>query len=172
MRYDEKAECTFEKSEVLALYTEQDFSHIKNQKKNRLLLLWLPVLPLLAALIYSLVIRQEWLTVALTILTGCYLLFTHGLLVAPVIAYYQHMDQVMHGRTRTITGAFKEMDETPVLREGVRYYAMLLNVGRMEEEEDDRLFYYDANLPRPDWQKGDQLTLTYHDKAVGAWKKA
>ena len=67
---------------------------------------------------------------------------------------------------------FKEMEETAVMREGVKYYPMMLSVGDMDNPEDDRLFYYDANLPRPDWQIGDMLTVTAHDKALGAWVKA
>ena len=30
----------------------------------------------------------------------------------------------------------------------------------------------DANLPRPDWKQGEMLTVTSHDKAVGAWVRA
>ena len=48
----------------------------------------------------------------------------------------------------------------------------MINVGVMEDEKDDRLFYYDANLPRPDWQAGETLTITAHDKSVGAWERA
>ena len=72
---------------------------------------------------------------------------------------------------RELTGAFKEMEEGTVVRDGVRYYPVLLNVGNMEGEEDDRLFYYDANLPRPDWRRGEMLTVTAHDKAMGAWTR-
>ena len=43
---------------------------------------------------------------------------------------------------------------------------------RMENPEDDRLFYYDANLPRPDWKIGEMLTVTAHDKSLGAWERA
>ena len=49
--------------------------------------------------------------------------------------------------------------------------ALTVNVGNMESEEDDRLFYYDANLPRPDWRRGEMLTVTAHDKAMGAWTR-
>ena len=49
---------------------------------------------------------------------------------------------------------------------------MTLNGGDMESQEDDRLFYYDANLPRPDWKRGEQITVTAHDKALGAWTRA
>lgn len=160
------------KARFSILYTEQDFATIKAQKNKRQMAVLLPALLMLAAIVYSLILRLEWLTVLLTILLGAYLIFMHGIYLAPVAAYYQHLNQVMHGRTRKLTGAFKEMEETAVYREGVRYYAMLVNVGRMEDEEDDRLLYFDANLPRPDWKKGDMITFTHHDKAVGAWEKA
>ena len=89
-----------------------------------------------------------------------------------MIAYGRHLDEVLHGRVRTLTGAFKEMDEGTVVREGVTYHPMLLSVGDMDSPEDDRLFYFDANLPRPDWQRGEKLTIVSHDKAVGRWERA
>lgn len=154
------------------MYTEQDYADICAQKKKRLILCAIPMAILFAVLVYSLVIRLEILTVATTILLGCIWIFVYGLFIKPVSAYCKHMDLVMHGRVRTLTAAFKEMDDTPALRDGVQYYAMLMNVGRMDDEEDDRLFYYDANLPRPDWKQGEMLTITYHDKALGKWERA
>ena len=53
------------------------------------------------------------------------------------------------------------------LRDGVKYYPMMISVGDMENPEDDRLFYFDANLPRPDWKTGEMLTVTAHDKSMG-----
>ena len=67
---------------------------------------------------------------------------------------------------------FKEMETQIVMRDGVQYYPMMISVGDMEDPEDDRLFYYDAYLPRPDWKPGELLTLTAHDKALGAWTRA
>ena len=63
------------------------------------------------------------------------------------------------------------MEEIAVDRDGVKYYPMMLSVGNMDDPEDDRLFYYDANLPRPDWKCGEMLTVTAHDKALGAWAR-
>lgn len=154
------------------MYTEQDYADICAQRKKRIILCTIPLVLLFAVLIYSLIIRLEALTVAATILMGLIWLFVHGLFIKPVSAYRRHMDQVMHGRVHTLTAAFKEMDDLPVLREGVRYFGMLMNVGRMDNEEDDRLFYYDANLPRPDWKQGEMITITYHDKALGKWERA
>ncbi len=153
------------------MYTEQDYRDICAQANRRWAALLIPSALVLAGVVVSFIFRQKIVTMALSALLGMGFIFCYGLLIAPVTAYRRHLDEVLHGRVRQTTGAFKEMEEQSVLREGVRYYPMMINVGKMEEPEDDRLFYYDANLPRPDWQAGDMLTVTAHDKALGAWKK-
>ena len=154
------------------MYTEQDYADIRGQVKRRFLALSVPAALLLAGVIVSFVLRIRWLTTGLSLLLGVLCIFGYGMLLSPVIAYRRHLDEVLHGRVRSTTGAFKEMEEQAVLRDGVRYYPMMLSVGDMENPEDDRLFYYDANLPRPDWKIGEMLTVTAHDKALGAWVRA
>lgn len=152
------------------MYTEQDYEDIRTQLGNRLIAFGIPAVLLLAGVVVSLVYRVEWATILLTALLGCACVFVYGLLLSPVIAYKKHLDGVLHGRTREIAGQFKEMGEAPALRDGVQFFPVTLSVGRMDEPKDDRLFYFDANLPRPAWQPGDALVLTVHDKAIGAWK--
>ncbi len=154
------------------MYTEQDYTEIRGQIRRRSLALGIPAVVLLAGVIVSFVCRIKWLTMGLSVLLGAFCIFGYGMLLYPVTAYGRHLDEVLHGRGRSTTGAFKEMEEQAVLREGVRYYPMMISVGDMENPEDDRLFYYDANLPRPDWKVGEMLTVTAHDKALGAWVKA
>ena len=154
------------------MYTEKDFSDICEQLKKRWLALGIPALALLAAVIVSFVFRIRWLTMALSLALGAFCIFSYGMLLSPVIAYRKHLDEVLHGRVRSTTGAFKEMETQAVMRDGVKYYPMMLSVGDMEDPEDDRLFYYDANLPRPDWKTGEMLTVTAHDKSLGAWERA
>lgn len=154
------------------MYTEQDFQDISAQLKKRIITFSIPAIMMLALVIIFFILRNQALTTIASLLLGAYGIFAFGMFIHPVFAYRRHLHYVLHGRVRKLTGAFKEMDETIALRDGVRYYAMLINVGKMENPEDDRLFYYDANLPRPDWQVGDMITITSHDKNVGAWEKA
>ena len=154
------------------MYTEQDYTEIRGQIRRRSFALGVPAVVMLAGVIVSFVFRIKWLTMGLSVLLGAFCIFGYGMLLYPVRAYGRHLDEVLHGRVRSTTGAFKEMEEQAVLREGVRYYPMMISVGDMENPEDDRLFYYDANLPRPDWKVGEMLTVTAHDKALGAWVKA
>ncbi len=160
------------RKEERALYTEQDYSDIRGQIKRRELALGIPAVLMLAGIIVSFVFRVRWLTISLSLILGIWCIFGYGMLLYPVIAYGRHLDEVLHGRVRSATGAFKEMESQAVMRDGVKYYPMMISVGDMENPEDDRLFYYDANLPRPDWEVGDMITVTAHDKALGAWQKA
>ncbi len=153
------------------MYSEQDFADISRQLKERLIVLGIPAALMLAGIVTSVVFRVQWLTMLLTAAEGFFCLFAYHMLLWPVIAYRSHLNDVLHGRVHTIKGAFKEMEEEAVLREGVLYYPLMLSVGNMDDPEDDRLLYYDANLPRPDWKQGDPLTVTVHDKAVGAWAR-
>ena len=154
------------------MYTEQDYTDICNQLKRRWLALGIPAAVLFVAVIVSFVFRIKWLTIALSVALGAFCIFSYGMLLSPVIAYRRHLDEVLHGKVRNTTGAFKEMESQPVMRDGVKYYPMMISVGDMENPEDDRLFYYDANLPRPDWKTGETLTVTAHDKSMGAWVRA
>ena len=154
------------------MYTEQDYADICSQLKRRWIALGIPSALLLGAVIVSFIFRIKWLTIALSILLGAGCIFCFGMLLSPVIAYKKHLDEVLHGKVRSTTGAFKEMEAQIVMRDGVQYDPMMISVGDMEDPEDDRLFYYDANLPRPDWKTGEMLTVTAHDKALGAWARA
>ena len=153
------------------MYTEEDFARIAKLKKRRMLCLWIPFSVLAALIIILAVIRvPEIYVTALTILAGTGAIFFHGMFISPVIAYFRHLDNVMHGRTRTVSGAFKEMGEESVDKDGVAFYPMMISVGNMADEEDDRLLYYDASLPRPDFEPGRMMTFTVHDKAIGKFE--
>ncbi len=154
------------------MYTEQDYADICSQLKRRRLALGVPALVLLGLVIVSFIFRIKWLTMTLSVLLGAGCIFCYGMLLSPIIAYKKHLDEVLHGKVRSTTGAFKEMETQIVMRDGVKYYPMMISVGDMEDPEDDRLFYYDANLPRPDWKIGEKLTVTAHDKSLGAWVRA
>lgn len=154
------------------MYTEQDYQAYRKQLKKRSILLGIPAVLMLIGIIISFIVRIQWLTIGLTMLCGCYCIFCHGMLLHPISAYIKHIDHILHGRTHQLTGLFKEMEDTVVVREGVEYRPMLMSVGNLQNPEDERLFYYDAHLEKPDWQVGEKLTLTAHDKYVGKWERA
>ena len=153
------------------LYSETDFQSITGQLKKRRLAIWIPfVLALLLILVLAVQRVSQVIVIILTIVSVGALIFCEGMFVHPISCYHKHIDSVLHGKTHTVKGFFRTMEADPVIREGVSYYPVILNVGTANDEKDDRLLYFDANLPRPDWQAGEFLSMTAHDKAIGSWK--
>lgn len=152
------------------MYTPQDYAEITAQKNKRLWLLLVPCALLLCALIYSLVIRLQWLTTVLTILLGMVFIFCYCMFLAPVVAYQRHVEHALHGKVRQTTGGLKEIEETPVWRDGLEVIPLLININRMDNEEDDRLFYWDARRPLPEYILGQTVTLTSYDKLITNWQ--
>jgi len=178
---------SYRRIEECALYTEQDYQDICAQARRRWIALLIPCALLFCGVIACFGWREQinqWLgapassetaqhlALGLTALAGVVFVFCQGVFISPVLCYRRHLDGVLHQRTRQTTGAFKQMELAPVTRDGVRFYPFLINVGKMTDEEDDRLFFWDVTLPIPNWQPGQKITVTAHDKALGAWEYA
>ena len=61
-------------------------------------------------------------------------------------------------------------DDMDIIREGVPCRPFMLNVGEVKDEKDDRLLYWDAHLPLPQWQEGAKLWVSTFDKSVCDWR--
>lgn len=153
------------------MYTQSDLEEISAQLRRRIGLWTLPQLPLMAALIYTLIIRHQVLTTAVSVLMGWIAIFAAGISIAPVAAYRKFLRGLLIGRKREMSGIFKGFDQDTVMRDKVRYVPLMLNVGDINDPKDDRLFYWDTNIPLPDWQLGDKLWISSHDKSVADWRK-
>ena len=154
------------------MYTERDLQDINQQFKRRLTIYAVPATLLIAAIVVSLVYRNELATELLFIALGALSIFCWGLYLSPVHAYRKYVKSLLRGRNRTNVGYFKGFDDEIVERDGVKLIPFLINVGNKQDELDDRLFYLDANLPTLEWQVGDLLAITSQDKAVISWQRA
>ncbi len=153
------------------MYTQSDLEQTLAQKKKRWMLLAVPEAVLVAVIVYSLVIRQEWLTSLTSCVAGALLIFVYDLAIKPLSCYARHLQGVLQGRTRTLEGTFKQLDMQPSVVDGVYYRGMIVSAGDPTDEEDDRLFYYDTEKPLPQLQPGDKLRVTYHDREVANLEK-
>ena len=73
------------------MYTQLDLDQINAQEQKRWRLLVIPEVLLLAALVYSLVIRVEWLTTALTCVMAFLFIFCYGIAIKPLRCYAKHL---------------------------------------------------------------------------------
>lgn len=148
------------------IYTEADYTAIKQQKNKRWLLLLIPCAVLLAVLIYSLVIRLEWLTSAATILIGAILIAGYDFAIKPLHCYQKHLNNCLHGRTRECELPFIKLSENIDVVDGVRCRQMLCADEDAKGRPYERLFYFDAEKEFPAAKEGDMLHIIHHDLAV------
>lgn len=149
-----------------AIYTEQDYSDITAQLKKRWFVASIPCLLLLAVLVWSLIIRLEWLTTTCTILIGVILIAGYDLFIKPIACYRRHLDNVLYGRARESTLPFLAISDDMNLVDGVTYRSVTCQdvdgKGRLYE----RLFYFDTTKAFPDFQTGDMLRIIHHDLVI------
>lgn len=148
------------------MYETKDLQAANQLLKKRWLATSIPCVIGLVAIVISFVVRIEWLTIVLTVLTGGAFIFCFGLYISPAASYARFVSNMLNGRMRTYTGVYKAIGKSPCTREGVSFYSILINVGEKDLEEDDRLFYYDVQKGTPPFAFGDRVTVTSHDKGV------
>ena len=153
------------------LYSQEDAHTNEVQMKGVWMLLGvISVLPL-AALVASLVVRMEWLTIAITVLWGGMLIFWGEMKFAPVWAYRRYLRAMENGLTREAEGVLVSLAEEGTYKEGVFFSSMILNVDEKLVPEGERLFYVDRCKDLPALVPGDRVHLTSHGNYVVAWEK-
>ena len=150
------------------MYGENDLLCAKKKEQRALLMLLIPAIILLGGVIWSFAVRIKWLTILLSVLCGCWSVFVHSNLLVPRRAYSRHIDSALHEAGKEAEGRFLRMEETPLERNDVNFYAFYINVGEKGDPEDDRLFYYDALKAAPDWHSGDRVRVRSYDKFVSS----
>jgi len=149
-----------------AIYTEADYAAIHQQKNKRWLILTIPCVVLLGVLVYSLIIRLEWLTSACTVLIGAILIAGYDLAIKPLHCYEKHLKNCLHGRTRECELPFIKLSETVDVVDGVHYRQLLCADVDGKGRPYERLFYFDAEKEFPSVKEGDLLHIVHHDLAV------
>jgi hypothetical protein len=152
------------------MYTQEHVISLSQQKKKRQFISGVVLAVPLIVLVVSLFARLEWLTILSSIVFFVLLILLWDLFVGPVARYLRFVKDAVTGRGVSTQGRFKTWEEGISKRKGVNYRSFLINVGDMAEEEDDRLYYFDANLPTPDWKHGDSLTVISSEKNVVEWQ--
>ena len=153
------------------MYSHQDLDDISKQLKKRASAWGIPGALLLAGIVLSVIYRIAWLSITLVILLSFMMIFSWGLFLSPVRKYRIFVSSALNGRNRSIQGHFRFFEKEEAVRDGVRFVPFYINISGGIEEEDDRLFYFDSNLPLPTWQPGEKLLIASQDKAVISWQR-
>ena len=78
------------------------------------------------------------------------------------------MRNVLHGRTHTLLCSFDSLSMEVSVVDGVRYYSLIFIDTDDRGRPYERLFYFDCEKPLPKFQKGDRVSVVYHDKELAS----
>jgi hypothetical protein len=149
-----------------AVYTQDDFTAIGLQIRRGIFLAAVLAAVAFVLIGFTLAWRIQWATMAVTFLWGALTIFLWGMKLTPPLAYRRHLRETHQGLSRQVIGKLVRFDVDPTFREGSDFYAFLVNVGPVDDPEDERLFYWDAQKPRPHTALGNRVEITSHGNDI------
>ena len=161
---------------MLTLYNEEMFTALRGQVKKRQILAFAVLAVFLLAAVWTLSVdnhkenRPILATTLLVIAGGCAFIFLWDLTIKPLRCYARHMDNALHGRGHQINAVFNRVGAEDSLVDGVLFRDLIF-LGEADKHGDrDRLFYWDRELPLPDFQPGQEIEVTYYDRFMTGYR--
>ena len=152
------------------MYTEKDFLSANKQKKIRLTLFAVLVLAFLAAMFAFNAMRIQPLSITCAVVGFIVCYFIWSFKVSPWVKYDKHLKEVKSGQKRKTDCEIMYFTDETRLVDGVEVHELVARVGK--EEEDERLYYWDADKARPDLKEGDKVSIISYGNFVVELKNA
>ena len=148
------------------LYTSSDLQQISSQLKKRYIILGIILAVILAVFVYSMIIRVEWLSIAAIVLFGAVSVFVIDLFCMPLHRYKKLIVSALSGRTHTETLEYSETEAESSFVEGVACRGLIFLGQPDKHGTREQRYYWDREIPLPDFKAGDQVTLKYTGRNI------
>jgi len=109
---------------------------------------------------------SQVIVVAVTLVWGAMLIFFWGMKMSPLLSYRRYLKEIRQGLTRVVEGIVTRFDTDTTFRDGLSFYAMIVNTGDSNDPEDERLLYWDARLKRPGISLGSKVSIRAHGNDI------
>ena len=125
-------------------------------------------LVLFAAMIVMNKLRIQAASMAIAGVGFAVVYFLWSFKVSPWYKYNRYLRDMKDGRTRTAECDFVCFSDETRMHDGVEVYELIVKVG--EEEEDERLYYWDIDKDKPVLKEGDRLEVESYGNFVVNFK--
>ena len=151
------------------MYTEDYFNIIKKQTLLRVALFIALVCFFVAAMFTFNALRLMVPTCASAAIGFVFSYFIWSFKISPYVKYNRYLKEVRVGQKRTTRCEFRYFTPETRIRDGVEVHDMVVAVGK--EEEDERLFYWDQDMKKPEYTEGDRIEVLSYGNFVVDCKK-
>lgn len=169
---------------TLSVHSDADRQKLRQRIHRALGLFGLLMLIAAAAVVAALIWRNptqmnnpnempsQIIVTAVTLVFGAMIIFLWGMKMTPLLSYRKYLKEISSGLTRDVEGTIVSFDADTTFRDGVSFYALIVNIGDLQEPEDERLLYWDAQLPKPaDIAPGDHVRFHAHGNDIIGYEK-
>lgn len=153
------------------LYSEKDLQKLSGQLKKRFLAIGCILAVILAVFVVSMIIRAEWLSIVSFILFFAGAVFAVDLFCLPLHRYKKLITSALTGRTHTEELEYEKTEEDSSVVDGVPCLGMIFLGAPDKHGAREQRFYWDRELPLPDFVPGDQITLKYTGRNIIGYQK-
>lgn len=109
---------------------------------------------------------SQYIAIGITLLWGAITIFLWSMKLTPLLCYRRYLKEIGRGLSREVEGRVVRFEKDATFREGLTFYAMLVNIGQTDDQEDERLLYWDARLDRPGVEPGDRVCIRAHGNDI------
>ncbi|MBR2822490.1 MAG: hypothetical protein IKE24_02250 [Clostridia bacterium] len=158
------------------MYNEGMFARLSGQVKKRQVLVFAVAALFLAAAVFTLILddhkenRPILATTLLVIAGGSVFIFFWDLTVRPLRCYARHMDAALHGRTHQVLAVFDRVGADDSMVDGILFRDLVFLGEADKHGVRDRMFYWDRELPLPDFRPGQEVMITYYDRFMTGYE--
>ena len=150
------------------MYTEEYFAKIKSDTLLRVILGLILIAAFLALVIVFTVLRLQIPQMAAAGVGFVLTYFVWYFKISPWTRYNRFMKEMRTGKKRTGVFTYEEIASETRMYDGVEVWDVQMNEG--DNEEDKRLFVFDADMPVPEFRAGDRVEVTSYGRFVTEYK--
>ena len=152
------------------LYSEKDIIQINQQLKKRYTVIFIIFALFLALVIWSFVVRIQWLSMVAVFLAGVTFIFGIDVFCLPLHRYRKLITSALTGRTHTGAFEFKEAESDISMIDGISCKSLIFLGEPDKHGSREQRFYWDAERPLPDLKPGDPVSLKYTGRNIIGWQ--
>jgi hypothetical protein len=148
------------------LYSAEMLASLNGKLKKRWILAGVISVLLLAAFVWSVIIRVEWLSIALLALLGIFLIFFIEMFCRPLLDYRKLVVSALSGRSHDRVMEYVRTEPDISRVDGVSCISLIFLGDADKHGSREQLLYWDEEIPLPALREGQSYAVRFTGRNI------